>query len=190
MRPSTALLLAAIAIVALTLWGFQPEAAAVGWHLRHGMHADGAGLRVRVPLLFSAMSGPDSLVLMSQKGRVRTRFLGPQGVLIFISKKFLGTVLSATPAPSPQGQTESFDQWWTRTSAAMAREGASVTSTRAITVAGRSAKCSQFEGGFFLVGADIWCVPDAAGGWIVDYNGPKAHVPEFYSLLDSAQAQH
>lgn len=179
MRLSTALLLAAIAIVALALWGYQPEAAAIGWHARHGMHVDGAGLRVRVPLLYSAINGPDSLVLMSRKGRVRTRLSGAQGVLIFISKKI----------PGAQSKDETMVEWWTRTSAAMAREGASVTSTRAITFAGHSAKCSQFEGGFFLVGADIWCVPDAAGGWIVDFNGPKAYVPEFYSLLASAQPQ-
>lgn len=178
MRLSTALLLAAIALLAVALWGFRPEAVALAWHVQHGMHADGAGLRVRVPLLYTALEGPDSLILMSQNGRVRTHFGGAQGVLIFISKKI----------PAPQGD-ETVDQWWKRTSDAIAREGARQASARTLSLAGRTARCAEFEGGFLLVGVDIWCVPETAGGWFVDYNGPRAHVSEFYSLLAAAQAR-
>jgi hypothetical protein len=179
MRKSTALVLAAIAIVAVTLWGFQPEANALAWHLRHGMHADGAGLRVRVPLLYSAIGGPDSLILMSQNGRVRARLHGQEGVLVFLSKKM----------PAPQSPSETIADWWKRTSAAAERQGSHPTGTQTVSFAGRPAQCSEFEGGLFLVGTEIWCIPDAAGGWFVDYTGPRAHVPEFYSLLESAQTR-
>jgi hypothetical protein len=179
MRKSTALLLAAIAIVAITLWGFQPEAAALAWHARHGMHADGAGLRVRVPLLYSALGGPDSLILMNPKGRLRARFYGQQGVLVFISRKL----------PAPQNPSETIEEWWKRTSAAVERQGARPAGTRALAFAGHPAHCSEFEGGLFLVGVEVWCVPEAAGGWFVDYTGPRAHVAEFYAALESAQAR-
>src|ERR1051326_1508365 len=105
MRRSTALLLAAIAIVAVTLWGFQPETAALAWHARHGTHAGGAGLRVRLPLLYSALEGPDSLILMSPKGRARARLSGAQGVLVFISKKM----------PAALSSSETIEEWWQRT---------------------------------------------------------------------------
>jgi hypothetical protein len=179
MRKSTALVLTAIAIVAVALWGFQPEANAVGWHLRHGMHADGAGLRVRVPLLYSAIGGPESLVLMSQKGRVRARLYGQQGMLVFLSKKM----------PAPQSPSETIADWWKRTSAAAGRQGARPTATRALSLAGRPAHCSEFEGGLFLLGTEIWCVPEDTAGWFVDYTGPRTHVPEFYAALESAQAR-
>jgi hypothetical protein len=177
MRPGTAFLLAAIALVVIVGWGFKPEAIAVGWHLRHGFHADGAGLRVRVPLLFTSIEGPDSIVLMAQNGRVRARFSGTQGVLIFISKKI----------PGSSGQPEPMEDWWKRVSAAMERQGGRVAGTRTITPAGHAAKCSEFEGGLLMVGVDIWCLPDAPGGWIMDFNGPRPRVPEFYSILQAAQ---
>jgi hypothetical protein len=178
MRRSTVLLLVAIVILLVTAWGFRPEAAALAWHLRHGVHAQGAGLRVPVPLLYSAMEGQTSLILMSPNGRARTRLYGAEGALVFVSKR----------VPAPQSPDETAEQWWKRTEAAVERQGARQTSARTLSLAGGAEHCYEFEGGLFL-GVEIWCVPDSPGGWFVDYTGPRAHVPQFYSILDSAQAR-
>ena len=177
MRRSTVLLLVAFVLLIVMSWGFAPEIVAVFWHARHGMHDDGAGARIRIPLLFTAIEGPSSIILMSQNGRVRSRISGEQGVLVFFSNRI----------PAAQSSTETIDQWWRRTSESAAREGAHETSSRALTIAGRPEHCHEFQGGLFQRGVEIWCIPDEPSGWFVDYTGPAAHVARFYSILDSAQ---
>ena len=179
MRRSTAILLVAFALLIAASWGFAPEIVAIFWHLRHGMHDDGAGVRVRVPLLFTAIEGPSSIILMSPNGRARTRLSGEQGVLIFVSNKI----------PAPQNSSETVEQWWKRTSDAAGRAGAHETSSRALTIAGKPEHGHEFQGGMFQRGVEIWCVPDAPGGWFADYAGPAARNWQFYSILESAQAR-
>jgi hypothetical protein len=178
MRRSTAILLAAIVLLIVASWGFAPEVVAIFWHVRHGLHDEGAGVRIRIPLLFTAIEGPSSIILMSQNGRVRTWISGAQGVLVFVSNR----------VPAPQSSTETVEQWWKRTSDAAGREGAHETASRALTLAGQQEHCHEFQGGLFQRGVEIWCVPDSSGGWFVDYTGPTAHVPQFYSVLESAEA--
>ena len=177
MRKSTAFVLVALALLLGAVWAFGTELRALAWHVRHGLHATGAGLRVRLPLLYSAMEGEGSLVLMQENGRARRRFSGEQGVLVFISKN----------VPNLKNTNETVDEWWKRYSAVLVRQGARQTASRPLTIAGRSERCYQFEGGDFIVGTDVWCVPDS-GGWIADYTGPSAHVQQFYAVLESAQA--
>jgi len=178
MRRTTALLLAAIAIVAIVAWGFRPEAVAIGWHVRHGLHANGAGLRIRVPLLFTAIEGDQSLVLISPMGRFRARFVEKQGSVLFIS----------TRRPDPPYENETTEQVWARLSQSLERQGARVTATRNITIAGRTARCIQYEAGGMIVGVDVWCLPEG-GGRLIDYLGPRSRVQELYSILESAQTR-
>src|SRR5689334_25371658 len=119
MRRSTAFLLVAIALVAIVLFEFRPETGALAHHVRHGLYAQGARLRVRVPLLYTSFEGPTSLGIVEQPGAARMRFSSSQGVLILISKNL----------PGGNGSM-SVDQWWTRTSESLARQGARQTGTR------------------------------------------------------------
>ncbi len=175
MRRSTAFLLVAIALIAIVAFEFRPEVTALAHHVRHGVYAQGAGLRVRVPLVYNSFEGPTSLGIVEQPGAARTRFSGGQGVLILISKNL----------PAGNGSM-TMEQWWARTSASLTRQGARQTGTRNVSIAGRAERCYEYEGDF--PGVAVWCVPESAG-WIVDYAGPKTRLPEFYSLLGSAQTQ-
>lgn len=169
--------LGVLAAVLLISWGFQPEAAALLWHLRHGVHAEGAGVRLRVPLLYEATASPDALVLTTSPGRVRKRQFQAPMALIMLSNK----------APNPKdGEPISNSEMLALTLQQHEHLGAKQTAKREFRLGSETISCLQFEGGSYLAGVDIWCAP-ASGGPIVSFGGGGELAGEFYGMLQSAE---
>ena len=169
--------LAALAAVVLCSWGFRPESAAIGWHLRHGMHVDGAGVRVRVPLLFEAIASADSITLSTTPGKARTRLFHSPSALIILSDK---KPVAGSDAPLPNADMLA------RTREQHEHLGSKLTAQRDIRLGNDKLTCLQFEGGEFILGVDVWCAPEK-GGPLVSFGGSPQLVNEFYNLLQSAE---
>ena len=181
MRPSTIVLLVLIIVALVLAWGFRPEAQAVLWHIRHGAHAHGDGLQVRVPLLYSAISGSEGLVIMRQSGRVVSHFRQSQApsALIFISK------MNPDLQPANDGSN---DRFWTWMHDSATRVGASVAAKRTTGLGKVPLDCEELKGSRYTLGADIWCAPHS-GGPMVNFMGTPNQTGMFYWILGTAAPQ-
>ena len=160
---------AAIMAILLGTAGFAAESRAIAWHVRNGMHVEGAGLRVRVPLAWNVIAGADAVNLIDLAGFVRSKLHSPTG-LILISNKAAQKNAGALPTIRQH----------------MTDLGAKEIGHRDIQVGRSKLTCVEFQG--FREGSLVWCLGDDTN-LIAEFNGSTDLVPVFYSILESAQAQ-
>jgi hypothetical protein len=153
--------------IVLTVWGFAAEARALIWHLRHGMYVEGAGLRVRTPLSWNVIAGPDAINLINLPGPVRSKLHSAGGVILISNKV-------------RRDKATTLDTIRQRLSKLGARELGS----RTVQVGGSPLPCAEFEG--FQQGVQVWCLREDTN-LTAEFNGSTELVPTFYSLLESAQ---
>ena len=160
---------AAIMAILLGTAGFAAEGRALAWHARNGMYVEGAGLRVRVPLLWNVIAGADAINLIDLDGFVRTRLHSPTG-LILISNK--ASQKNAGTLPTIRQHMQDL--------------GAKEIAHRDLQAGRSKLTCAEFQG--FREGSLVWCVGEDTN-LIAEFNGATELVPVFYSVLESAQAR-
>jgi hypothetical protein len=161
---------------------FFPEIWGLAWHLAHGSSAELGGVKFKVPILYhadiSSYSSTTTLVMMSTKGRIRSRLKGPSATVMGFASQGKGVI--------PENFLETMDKAW-------AHQGYRQTAEKLVTLAEREGKCHEYNApplhsekiSLAVSNIEIACL--FGDEFVATFMGAPNTINDFYEVIRTAQ---